>query len=211
MRTQWRAQMHGMKARAANKRSSTKYTRTNIRRSTGTGFASDGNRSDSGSDSLEAATGSQGDVPDKQEMASQNDEEERAQQSKQQQHHETAYAQHDPSRCSSTDSHERIRRQLDGLKDRAAQKAEYEAQQTSERQDSGDPFDGYAHFIPPLAQYSFHSIQEEEERFLRLARLAKEWRRAQGVTDGVRGEQRIPTPRELLQTAVEAASLGAFN
>ena len=127
--------------------------------------------------------------------------------------------------------------------------AEYRSQQNpSEDTNTSQQEQSYAHFIPPLAQYSFHAIQQEEQRFLRLARLAKEWRKAQvyfrwylaapltvrilsalyqyttcldfaidigfcfqGVTDEVSGEQRTPTPRELLQTAVEAASLGAFN
>jgi uncharacterized OsmC-like protein len=48
----------------------------------------------------------------------------------------------------------------------------------------------------------------EEERFLRLARLAREWRAKQATWRETGGQDKM-TPKELLQAAVQGASLGA--
>ncbi len=61
--------------------------------------------------------------------------------------------------------------------------------------------------------YGGVGLQLEEstpERFLRLAKLAKEWREARSMSDAIFSADQIkPSAKELLQAAVEGASLGA--
>lgn len=48
------------------------------------------------------------------------------------------------------------------------------------------------------------------ERFLRLAKLAREWREQRSMSDAIYGADIIkPSAKELLQAAVEGVSLGA--
>lgn len=103
------------------------------------------------------------------------------------------------SRHSSNSAHDVLNSQLQGLHRKSRIKARVEADSRAEED------------LEKVAVH-YSTIKEledsEEERFLRLARLAREWRSKQATWRETGGQDKM-TPKELLQAAVQGASLGA--
>jgi len=120
-------------------------------------------------------------------------------------------------RHSTESAHERLNSQLAGLHRKKVIRAraageEETASRTSAARRSGDEHEvrdetNAARF------YGGVGLQLEEstpERFLRLAKLAREWREQRSLSDAIFSADIIkPSAKELLQAAVEGVSLGA--
>ena len=122
-------------------------------------------------------------------------------------------------RHSTESAHERLNSQLAGLHRKkviraraAGENAEETASRTNAARRSGDEHEvrdetNAARF------YGGVGLQLEEstpERFLRLAKLAREWREQRSLSDAIFSADVIkPSAKELLQAAVEGVSLGA--
>ena len=120
-------------------------------------------------------------------------------------------------RHSTESAHERLNSQLAGLHRKKVIRAraageEETASRTSAARHSGDEHEvrdetNAARF------YGGVGLQLEEstpERFLRLAKLAREWREQRSLSDAIFSADVIkPSAKELLQAAVEGVSLGA--
>lgn len=120
-------------------------------------------------------------------------------------------------RHSTESAHERLNSQLAGLHRKKVIRAraageEETASRTSAARRSGDEHEvrdetNAARF------YGGVGLQLEEstpERFLRLAKLAREWREQRSLSDAIFSADVIkPSAKELLQAAVEGVSLGA--
>ena len=107
------------------------------------------------------------------------------------------------SRSSSNSAHDALNAQLQGLHRKKNIKARVEGMKTGANMTEDAETELGVHYS------MIRAIEDsEEERFLRLARLAKEWRskqanwRESGTTNKM-------SPKELLQAAVQGASLGA--
>ena len=107
------------------------------------------------------------------------------------------------SRSSSNSAHDALNAQLQGLHRKKNIKARVEGMKTGANMTEDTETELGVHYS------MIRAIEDsEEERFLRLARLAKEWRskqanwRESGTTNKM-------SPKELLQAAVQGASLGA--
>ena len=122
-------------------------------------------------------------------------------------------------RHSTESAHERLNSQLAGLHRKkviraraAGENAEETASRTNAARRSGDEHEvrdetNAARF------YGGVGLQLEEstpERFLRLAKLAREWREQRSLSDAIFSADVIkPSAKELLQAAVEGVALGA--
>lgn len=125
-------------------------------------------------------------------------------------------------RHSTESAHERINSQLAGLHRKKVIRArangvDLDRETKKETSRSAARRDGSEHVVKDETNsarfYGGVGLQLEEstpERFLRLAKLAKEWREARSMSDAIYSADVIkPSAKELLQAAVEGASLGA--
>ena len=111
----------------------------------------------------------------------------------------TSYGKGRASRSSTNSAHDALSAQLEGLHRKRNIKARMEAPEVSP--------DEEAH--TGVHYSTIKAIEDsEEERFLRLAKLAREWRSKQASWRETGSSDKM-TPKELLQAAVQGASLGA--
>jgi curved DNA-binding protein CbpA len=103
------------------------------------------------------------------------------------------------SRHSSNGAHDALNSQLQGLH----RKSRIKARVAEGAVEDDEIVDVGVHYS------TIKAIEDsEEERFMRLARLARDWRKKQGSWRESGTEVKM-TPKELLQAAVQGASLGA--
>ena len=111
----------------------------------------------------------------------------------------TSFGKGRASRSSTNSAHDALSAQLEGLHRKRNIKARMEAPEVSP--------DEEAH--TGVHYSTIKAIEDsEEERFLRLAKLAREWRSKQASWRETGSSDKM-TPKELLQAAVQGASLGA--
>ena len=116
MRSQWQGQMHRLRQRAGRK----KYTRENAQRAAAAAAQSPAKTKQNQESTHVPKERETTDELTEAEAATRSDEVDEY--AEEQREYERTYHRHDPSMCSSTDSHERLRQQLDGLKSRGAEK-----------------------------------------------------------------------------------------
>ena len=112
----------------------------------------------------------------------------------------------DASKSSTNAAHDTLNAQLEGLRRKHVLKTRY-GNHTS------TPSEAEREKAKSIRKYQLELEDSEEERFMRLARVAKEWRDKKGGAKswretGSMSEDDKMTPRELLLAAVESVSLG---
>ena len=112
----------------------------------------------------------------------------------------------DASKSSTNAAHDTLNAQLEGLRRKHVLKTRY-GNHTSTRSEAE------REKAKSIRKYQLELEDSEEERFMRLARVAKEWRDKKGGAKswretGSMSEDDKMTPRELLLAAVESVSLG---
>ena len=112
----------------------------------------------------------------------------------------------DASKSSTNAAHDTLNAQLEGLRRKHVLKTRY-GNHTS------TPSEAEREKAKSIRKYQLELEDSEEERFMRLARVAKEWRDKKGGAKswretGSMSEDDKMTPRELLLAAVQSVSLG---
>jgi hypothetical protein len=112
----------------------------------------------------------------------------------------------DASKSSTNAAHDTLNAQLEGLRRKHVLKTRYDNH-------TNTPSEVEREKAKSIRKYQLELEDSEEERFMRLARVAKEWRDKKGGAKswretGSMSEDDKMTPRELLLAAVESVSLG---
>jgi len=112
----------------------------------------------------------------------------------------------DASKSSTNAAHDTLNAQLEGLRRKHVLKTRYDNHTST-------PSEVEREKAKSIRKYQLELEDSEEERFMRLARVAKEWRDKKGGAKswretGSMSEDDKMTPRELLLAAVESVSLG---
>jgi len=112
----------------------------------------------------------------------------------------------DASKSSTNAAHDTLNVQLEGLRRKHVLKTRYDNHTST-------PSEVEREKAKSIRKYQLELEDSEEERFMRLARVAKEWRDKKGGAKswretGSMSEDDKMTPRELLLAAVESVSLG---
>jgi len=112
----------------------------------------------------------------------------------------------DASKSSTNAAHDTLNAQLEGLRRKHVLKTRYDNHTST-------PSEMEREKAKSIRKYQLELEDSEEERFMRLARVAKEWRDKKGGAKswretGSMSEDDKMTPRELLLAAVESVSLG---
>ena len=112
----------------------------------------------------------------------------------------------DASKSSTNAAHDTLNAQLEGLRRKHVLKTRYDNHAST-------PSEAEREKAKSIRKYQLELEDSEEERFMRLARVAKEWRDKKGGAKswretGSMSEDDKMTPRELLLAAVESVSLG---
>ena len=120
--------------------------------------------------------------------------------------HFKAFGGPDASKSSTNAAHDTLNAQLEGLRRKHVLKTRYDNHTST-------PSEVEREKAKSIRKYQLELEDSEEERFMRLARVAKEWRDKKGGAKswretGSMSEDDKMTPRELLLAAVESVSLG---
>ena len=112
----------------------------------------------------------------------------------------------DASKSSTNAAHDTLNAQLEGLRRKHVLKTRYDNHTST-------PSEVEREKAKSIRKYQLELEDSEEERFMRLARVAKEWRDKKGGAKswretGSMSEDDKMTPRELLLAAVQSVSLG---
>ena len=112
----------------------------------------------------------------------------------------------DASKSSTNAAHDTINTQLEGLRRKHVLRSRY-------GNHANAPSEAEREKAKSIRKYQLELEDSEEERFMRLARMAKEWRNKKGGVNawretGSMSDDDKMTPRELLLAAVESVSLG---
>jgi len=112
----------------------------------------------------------------------------------------------DASKSSTNAAHDTLNVQLEGLRRKHVLKTRYDNHTST-------PSEVEREKAKSIRKYQLELEDSEEERFMRLARVAKEWRDKKGGAKswretGSMSEDDKMTPRELLLAAVQSVSLG---
>ena len=112
----------------------------------------------------------------------------------------------DASKSSTNAAHDTLNTQLEGLRRKHVLRSRY-------GNHANAPTEAEREKAKSIRKYQLELEDSEEERFMRLARMAKEWRNKKGGVNawretGSMSDDDKMTPRELLLAAVESVSLG---
>ena len=112
----------------------------------------------------------------------------------------------DASKSSTNAAHDTLNTQLEGLRRKHVLRSRYGNHENA-------PSEAEREKAKSIRKYQLELEDSEEERFMRLARMAKEWRNKKGGVNawretGSMSDDDKMTPRELLLAAVESVSLG---
>lgn len=112
----------------------------------------------------------------------------------------------DASKSSTNAAHDTLNTQLEGLRRKHVLRSRY-------GNHANAPSEAEREKAKSIRKYQLELEDSEEERFMRLARMAKEWRNKKGGVNawretGSMSDDDKMTPRELLLAAVESVSLG---
>ena len=120
----------------------------------------------------------------------------------------------DASRHSTNAAHDTINSQLDGLRRKQVLKSRYGGDYDDE--DTRIEKEKQREAARRVRRYQLELEDSEEERFMRLAKMAKEWRNKKGGVltwrdTGSTTDADKMSPRELLLAAVESVAIGAHQ